>query len=183
MIYVITDNQFLYAGIELLLCTHEIAASRISVNHLSNHVICKDNVYFIERPLHEENVQFLSKLYRSGARFCFLLQHAIESVRNDDTQFIDITTRLNIFTYTVLKTISGSANLPAVNTVRLTDREFTVARLVLCGRSDEDIATVLSITKRSSQDHINRVLKKLGGKSVADIYLHRNVIYGSCSAR
>ncbi|MBZ7707954.1 helix-turn-helix domain-containing protein, partial [Klebsiella oxytoca] len=105
------------------------------------------------------------------------------SVRNDDTQFIDITTRLNIFTYTVLKTISGSANLPAVNTVRLTDREFTVARLVLCGRSDEDIATVLSITKRSSQDHINRVLKKLGGKSVADIYLHRNVIYGSCSAR
>ncbi|RIY01224.1 hypothetical protein, partial [Klebsiella quasipneumoniae] len=70
---------------------------------------------FIERPLHEENVQFLSKLYRSGARFCFLLQHAIESVRNDDTQFIDITTRLNIFTYTVLKTISGSANLPAAN--------------------------------------------------------------------
>ncbi|MGQ4631569.1 hypothetical protein [Raoultella ornithinolytica] len=42
-----------------------------------------------------------------------------------------------------------------------------------------DIASELLITKRSSQDHINRVLKKLGGKSVADIYLQRNVIYGS----
>ncbi|HDT6018853.1 TPA: hypothetical protein QHC59_005462 [Raoultella ornithinolytica] len=107
------------------------------------------------------------------------MRSSIECDRKNASQFIDITTEMNVFIAKVLKTINNSACPPAVNIVRLTTQEFTVARLVLCGHSDVDIASELLISKRSSQDHINRVLKKLGGKSVADIYLQRNVIYGS----
>lgn len=181
MIYVITDNQFLFAGIELLLRKYEITIYQLSADDLRSHMVRKEHVFFIECPLREEHFLSLSKLYHYGARVCYLMRSSVECDRKNVSQFIDITTEMNEFIATVLKTINNSAGPPAVNTARLTNQEFTVARLVLCGRSNVDIASELLITKRSSQDHINRVLKKLGGKSVADIYLQRNVIYGSGS--
>ena len=179
MIYVITDNQFLFAGIELILRKYEITVYQLSADDLRSHKVRKDHVFFIECPLREENLHSLRNLYQYGARVCYLMRSSIECDRKNASQFIDITTEMNVFIAKVLKTINNSACPPAVNIVRLTNQEFTVARLVLCGHSDVDIASELLITKRSSQDHINRVLKKLGGKSVADIYLQRNVIYGS----
>ncbi|PLP31358.1 hypothetical protein CWM88_15125 [Klebsiella pneumoniae] len=181
MIYVITDNQFLFAGMEFLLRKHDIAVSRLSVNALHTHAARKEHVFFIECAFHEENYHCLGQLYCSGARVYHLMKRSILCAQEDPPQFIDITATMNIFAPTVLKVVYASVK-PAVNTVYLTNREFTVARLVLCGRSDEDIASALLISKRSSQDYINRVLKKLGGKSVADIFMHRNMIYGSRSA-
>lgn len=184
MIYIITDNQFLYSGINLLLRKHNLTTSQISVHDIRKHKIREGDVFFIECPLSEDNIQSLGSIYTFGARVCFLLRRSIEGAGSGDLKFIDATTRMTAFAQTVLKKIAPPDQLPPPaqdsDSFRLTNREYAVARLVLCGHSDEDIASILYISKRSSQDYINRVLKKLGGKSVADIYLQRNVIY-SCS--
>ena len=59
MIYVITDNQFLFAGIELILRKYEITVYKLSADDLRSHKVRKDHVFFIECPLREENLHSL----------------------------------------------------------------------------------------------------------------------------
>lgn len=160
-----------------------LAVSRISVEKIRSQMMHRGHMFIIECPLHEESIQFLVKLQISGVRVCFLQQRAIEWGGKNDSKFIDITSVMSALTPTALKkltTYSISDSLEPRG-VHFTNREVTVARLVLCGLSCEDIASVLSISKRTSQEYIYRVLKKLGSKSVADIFLQRNVIYANLS--
>ncbi|STU81271.1 DNA-binding transcriptional activator EvgA [Klebsiella michiganensis] len=182
MVYVLTDNQFLFLGIELLLRKHGVTASRLSVNEIRGQMMSREHLFIIGCPLHEENIQFLIKLYNSGAQVCFLQQRVIECMREDPPSFIDINSMMNdCFPTEFKKIVYSISDLLKTNELKLTNQEIMVSRLVLCGLSGEDIASVLSISKRTAQHHINRVLKKLGSKSVADIFLQRNVIYASLS--
>ncbi|MDV0603911.1 hypothetical protein RZO85_30295, partial [Raoultella ornithinolytica] len=90
MIYVITDNQFLFAGIELILRKYEITVYQLSADDLRSHKVRKDHVFFIECPLREENLHSLRKLYQYGARVCYLMRSSIECDRKNASQFIDI---------------------------------------------------------------------------------------------
>ncbi|HBR1412293.1 TPA: hypothetical protein L9L57_003194 [Klebsiella pneumoniae] len=182
MVYVLTDNQFLFLGIELLLRKHGLAASRISINEIRGQMMSREHLFIIGRPLHEEDVPFLIKLHNSGARIRFLQQRVIECMREDPPNFIDINSVINDFIPSEFKKITyGILDPLTINRFNITNQEVTVSRLVLCGLSGEDIASVLSISKRTVQDHIYSVLKKLGSRSVADIFLQRNVIYASLS--
>ncbi|WP_410173888.1 helix-turn-helix domain-containing protein [Klebsiella oxytoca] len=103
-------------------------------------------------------------------------------MREDPPNFIDINSVINDFIPSEFKKITyGILDPLTINRFNITNQEVTVSRLVLCGLSGEDIASVLSISKRTVQDHIYSVLKKLGSRSVADIFLQRNVIYASLS--
>jgi DNA-binding NarL/FixJ family response regulator len=51
---------------------------------------------------------------------------------------------------------------PAPRTVPLTDRQVEVLRLLIAGRSDREIAAVLFLSPRTVQDHVSRLLAKLG---------------------
>lgn len=51
---------------------------------------------------------------------------------------------------------------PVGNGPLLTRREFEVLRLVVAGRSDREIASVLFIGHRTAQDHVSHIIGKLG---------------------
>lgn len=97
MIYVITDNQFLFAGIGLLLSKYGLGTTRLSVNDLRTHEVRKEHVFFIECAFHEGNYHLLSQLRCSGARVCYLMQRSIAFTGVGSLLFIDITTQLTIY--------------------------------------------------------------------------------------
>ena len=52
---------------------------------------------------------------------------------------------------------------------RLTPRQQEVARLVARGLSSREIATALSITERTAENHVEHILTRLGFRSRAQI--------------
>ena len=53
--------------------------------------------------------------------------------------------------------------------VPLTPREMQVARLVAVGRSNKQIAAELVISQRTAENHVRRILTKLGFTSRAQV--------------
>ena len=60
--------------------------------------------------------------------------------------------------------LSGTSTrqLPAHGAATLTDRQVEVLRLLIAGRSDREIAAALFLSPRTVQDHVSRLLAKLG---------------------
>jgi len=52
--------------------------------------------------------------------------------------------------------------LPAPRAIPFTDRQVEVLRLLIGGRSDGEIAAALFLSPRTVQDHVSRLLAKLG---------------------
>ncbi len=52
---------------------------------------------------------------------------------------------------------------------RVTNREAQVVDLVAGGATDADVAAALGISVRTAEDHVYRILKKLGHRSRRDI--------------
>ncbi|WNU99109.1 helix-turn-helix transcriptional regulator [Enterobacter sp. DTU_2021_1002640_1_SI_PRY_ASU_LCPMC_013] len=141
---------------------------------------CSDT-FFIECQLREADIEPLSSLYTAGARICFLQRSPIAWNGEFAPNFVDITVQIADLTPAILDIIYLPVQ-SSQNMLTLTVREYSVARMLLSGHSDEDIASSFSITKRTSKDYIHSVLKKLGGKSIAELFLQKNMIYGSISA-
>jgi DNA-binding CsgD family transcriptional regulator len=51
----------------------------------------------------------------------------------------------------------------------LTDREQEVATLIADGRSNQEIADRLVISRRTAEGHVNRILRKLGFDSRSQV--------------
>ncbi|WP_405138529.1 helix-turn-helix transcriptional regulator [Nocardia sp. NBC_01388] len=72
------------------------------------------------------------------------------------------------------QTVSGAGEL--------TEREREVADLAACGRTNKEIAAQLYPSPRTVEDHLSRILRKLGLTSRAGI-AHRPVELDAAPAR
>ncbi|MBM4355439.1 MAG: helix-turn-helix transcriptional regulator [Deltaproteobacteria bacterium] len=61
------------------------------------------------------------------------------------------------------------ADAGALQTDRLTDRETEVLRLVAQGKTSKEIATILSISPKTVENHRHNIMEKLGVHDVASL--------------
>lgn len=59
-----------------------------------------------------------------------------------------------------------------INSTELTDRELEVLRLLVIGKSNQEIGTALSISERTVKFHVNNIFNKLGVSDRTQAVIH-----------
>jgi DNA-binding CsgD family transcriptional regulator len=80
-----------------------------------------------------------------------------------------LTVKVRGLTETAFNLIVESKFEALAQAAKLSQRERSVFRLLVMGRSLEDIATILSITRRTVRFHQDNVVDKLGADSREDL--------------
>jgi DNA-binding NarL/FixJ family response regulator len=78
----------------------------------------------------------------------------------------------------VARELAKSLRAPKESAVALTPREVEVLRLVADGRSNREIARILSLSERTARTHVSNILAKLGlaSRTQAALWAHREGI-------
>lgn len=181
MIYIITDNEYLYSGLAVLFRQHNLSLSRLPVSDIS--MIRNGDVVLISRPLEEYQIRSLSHICQAGGRAYFFVHRGAEGLFSGQSIYIDITTRPDVLIKSLLTRIRSLRNTPTslfrIRSVK--PREYLIAYLLLAGHCDTSVSEILAISRRTSRNYISHLLIKLGWRSVADIYRHRNIIFAGYS--
>ncbi|MFN2621630.1 MAG: response regulator [Chthoniobacterales bacterium] len=133
--------------------------------------ICRErpNAPILILTMHESD-QLRADLIRAGARGCLLksdsprqLLAAVEAIANGNSYF---THRVTVATDTNAR---GPNHTTAQTSARLSAREREIVQLLAEGRTNKEIAALLSIAYKTVDAHRTNIMKRLNMHSVAEL--------------
>lgn len=175
-LYIITDNNFLYAGFANMLHDTIYTARRISVNEINNTLIPVDSFIIVDGINHAITSHGYRSLNHQNIPVFFYL--------NVNRCLLSHLTGINILDASAttgclqnrLVNFFSEYQLYCADRVCLTRKEAHILQLFLSGMTASQISQNITVNHRTVGCHLRHILQKTGIKNCAHIPLLKNIL-------
>lgn len=180
-IYVVTENNFFFIGLETRLHLENMVMKKIHPNDLERKSMNKfhhDDVFIFHTSFFGVELSFLISTGGLPGKFIFIPTSSRERFKLvfNRYSFLDTYATVEEITDRIIN-INKHSNLKYkfINNP-LTNREITVIHHTIKGMDADEIGQCLCIATKTVYAHRRNAFKKLGGRSLFDIWPFRGAI-------